>query len=331
MQSTGIQAAFFQHLKNLIPPNKSMVDEIAEILNISNDSAYRRIRTEKPISLEEIQKLAEHYKVSLDQFMHLQNDSFIFTGHLTNASDHLLEQWMEETYQQLLYINSFSHKHLYYHARDITHLYYFGIPEVWAFKSFVWKKSILIYDHLKGVKFSTEKHIEESGPQLAVKITNLFNQVPGSDIWNIDCINTALGQIEFYRDAEMFETKKDFENVCHGFLHLIEHLEKQAELGLKFKVGESNNPGTVPFHLYYYELSLGDNSAFVELDDTKISFINHSGINFIMTRDKRFTNHINQNLKTLIQKSTKLSAVGEKDRIVFFSRLRDRIKAVLSS
>ena len=69
-----------------------MVDEVADILCISNDSAYRRIRREKPISLEEIQKLSLHYKISLDQFMHLQSDSFIFTGHLTNASDHLLEQ-----------------------------------------------------------------------------------------------------------------------------------------------------------------------------------------------------------------------------------------------
>ena len=61
---------------------------------------------------------------------------------------------MQDTFQQLVFINSFKHKHLYYHARDIPHLYYFAIPEFWAFKSFVWKKSILIYEELKGVKFS---------------------------------------------------------------------------------------------------------------------------------------------------------------------------------
>ena len=87
-------------------------------------------------------ELPENYKISLDQFMKLQSNSFIFTGHLTNSSDYLLEQWMRDSLQNLLFINSFKHKHMYFHARDIPHLYYFYIPEFWAFKSFVFKKSI---------------------------------------------------------------------------------------------------------------------------------------------------------------------------------------------
>jgi hypothetical protein len=71
-----------------------MVDEVADLLNISNDSAYRRIRGEKPIALEEMQKLATHFKISLDQFLHLNSDSFIFTGKLANATNHVYEKWM---------------------------------------------------------------------------------------------------------------------------------------------------------------------------------------------------------------------------------------------
>jgi hypothetical protein len=260
--------------------------------------------------------------------MHLQSDSFIFTGHLTNASDHLLEQWMQDTLQQLVFINSFKHKHLYYHAKDIPHLYYFAIPEFWAFKSFVWKKSILLYEQLKGVKFSIAEQIDESCQELAKKIVDVFNQIPTSEIWNIDCVNTALGQIEFYRSANIFATKEDLDRVCQSFLRLIDHLEKQAEAGLKLKVGESHKVTSTPFHLYYNELSIGDNTGFAELDTTRITFLNHSVINFVGTRDERFNNHIHLNLKNLIRKSTQLSEVGEKDRINFFSRLREKVKAV---
>jgi plasmid maintenance system antidote protein VapI len=84
METSSAQQAFFQHVKGKIPPHISMVDEIAELLNISNDSAYRRIRADKPISFEELQKLCVHYKVSLDQFLNLQSDAFIFTGKLGN-------------------------------------------------------------------------------------------------------------------------------------------------------------------------------------------------------------------------------------------------------
>jgi len=326
METGNIQVLFFQHIKSLLPSHVAPVDAIANILNISNDSAYRRIRGEKPISLEEIQKLAAHYKISLDQFMHLQSDSFIFTGHLTNASDHIFEQWMQDTLKQLLFINSFKHKHFYYLAKDIPHLYYFAIPEFWAFKSFVWKKSILHYTELKGVKFSMEQQIKESHQEIAQKIVDVSIQIPTSEIWNIESINSTLRQIEFYRGANIFETKEDLNRFCQSFLHLIDHLEKQAETGLKSRVGHP--PGATPFHFYNNELILGDNTGFAELDTTKVTFLNHSVFNFVVTRDERFNNHMYDNLQNLIRKSTMLSGVGEKDRIKFFTRIRERIKAV---
>jgi|GEM_PF-5310014 len=81
MQSS-LQKLFFQHIKSLVPPHMSLVDEVADLLEISNDSAYRRIRSEKPIDLEEIQKLCGHFKISMDQLLNLQSDAFIFLGNL---------------------------------------------------------------------------------------------------------------------------------------------------------------------------------------------------------------------------------------------------------
>jgi hypothetical protein len=88
MESTGKQVAFFQHLKTQLPPHITMVDEIADVLGISNDSAYRRIRGEKPIDLEETYKLCTHFRVSMDQLLHLESDAFIFNGKLANESDY---------------------------------------------------------------------------------------------------------------------------------------------------------------------------------------------------------------------------------------------------
>ncbi len=68
MESTGAQQIFFGHIKGLLPQHISFVDEIAEVLNISNDSAYRRIRGEKSITLEEIKKLCTTFKISLDSY-----------------------------------------------------------------------------------------------------------------------------------------------------------------------------------------------------------------------------------------------------------------------
>src|SRR4051812_22999193 len=101
MDQPSVQQLFFQHIKTSLPPHLSFVDEIGELLNISNDSAYRRIRGEKPISFEEIQKLSSHYKISLDQFLHLQSDSLIFSGRLAMDQEQFFEQYLKNLLQNL--------------------------------------------------------------------------------------------------------------------------------------------------------------------------------------------------------------------------------------
>ncbi|MEE9462374.1 MAG: hypothetical protein V3V53_11120, partial [Bacteroidales bacterium] len=56
-----IQMQLFQNIRDQIPDHVSFVDEIAELLEISNDSAYRRIRGEKALSLFEVKKLCQRF------------------------------------------------------------------------------------------------------------------------------------------------------------------------------------------------------------------------------------------------------------------------------
>ena len=327
MGTTTTQILFFQHIKGLIPPHVSMVDTLAEILNISNDSAYRRIRGEKSISLEEAGVLADKFKISLDQFLHLKADSFIFSGQLTNPFDHRYENWMEDLLQQVRYMNGFQHKHLYYLAKDVPLLQQFIVPELAIFKSFLWRKSILHYEELKGQKFSLHKY-DQYHVELASKIVDVYNQIPSTEIWNVESINSTVRQIEFYKDSGMFETPEDVNELYNAVIRLIDHLEKQAETGLKFCVGKSPAPNAGTYRLFVNELILGDNTAFAELDDVKVTFLNHSVINYIGTHDERFNNHMSGSLQNLIGKSTQLSLVGEKERTQFFNRIRDKTKLV---
>ncbi len=325
MESLTAQQSFFQHIKSILPNHLSLIDEIADVLSISNDSVYRRVRGEKPITLDEAAKLAAHYKISLDQFLHLQSDSFIFTGRLANESDHVFEEWMQETARQVNYINSFSHKHIFYLAKDLPLMQQFLVPELTAFKSFFWRKSILHYDGMKGVKFSSKK-INNQHILLGKKIIDTYNQIPSSEIWHIESINSTIRQIEFYRESGIFESEEDVQQLYAGVLRLVNHLELQAELGLKFNIGEKPLPTAASYNLYNNELMLGDNTVLAQLDDQKITFLNHSVINYVATRDEQFNMHMNDAIQNLIRKSTQLSQVGEKERTRFFNRIRDKIK-----
>lgn len=60
-----------------MPDNLSFVHEIAELLEISYDSAYRRIRGEKELSLEELHRLSHKFEVSLDFLLGLQSNHVV--------------------------------------------------------------------------------------------------------------------------------------------------------------------------------------------------------------------------------------------------------------
>ena len=47
MDIHDFQQQIFQQIKSKLPATVSAVDEIAKLLNISSDSAYRRMRGEK--------------------------------------------------------------------------------------------------------------------------------------------------------------------------------------------------------------------------------------------------------------------------------------------
>ena len=326
MEANGIQVSFFQYLKSQLAPHLSLVDEIAEILNISNDSAYRRIRAEKPISFEELQKICVHYQVSLDQFLHLQSDSFIFSGKLATSSDSFYEQWINKLLQDLTFMNSFEQKHLYYLTKDIPFITYFQFPELAAFKSFFWMKSILHYEGLKGTKFSLENNYKQF-QETTKKVVTLYNNIPATEIWNTESVNTTIRQIEFYRESNMFESKKDLDRIYEQLEELINHIERQAEMGRKFTVGEPVKPTAADFHMFNNEVVIGDNTCLAELGKMRITYLNHSVINFITTRDVNFNNYIYDSIRNLIHKSTQISVVGEKDRSRFFNKLREEIHA----
>lgn len=320
-----IQVLFFQQIKALLPAHLSLVDEVAALLNISNDSAYRRIRNEKPLSLEEAEKLASHFSLSIDQFCKNGADAFLFFGKLANATDHVFEKWMENTLQQLQFMNSFENRHVYYLAKDIPLMQQFLVPELMAFKSFFWRKSILHYEELRGKRFSLQR-INSYHIQLAEKIVAVYNQLPSSDIWNIESINSTIRQIEFYRDSGAFETSGDLQQLYESIFRLIDHIEKQAESGLKFTVGGKPLPTAAAFHFFNNELILGDNTVMAVLNSTNVTFLNHSVINFIGTKDERFNKHMHDAIQNIIKKSTQLSVVGEKERVRFFNRIREKLK-----
>ena len=62
--AADVQNAFFERVRQKLNANLSLVNEIADVLEMSNDSAYRRLRGETALSLNEAFILANHFQIA---------------------------------------------------------------------------------------------------------------------------------------------------------------------------------------------------------------------------------------------------------------------------
>ena len=107
---------------------------------------------------------------------------------------------------------------------------------------------------------------------------------------------------------------------------LANHLELQAGTGKKLLYGKPDRRTNVSYDAYINTTLIGNNTVFVQSDNRRITFINHNGLNFMSTQDEGFCDFTFKHIQTVIQKSTHISVVGEKERSMFFNALRQKIQ-----
>lgn len=325
------QEFLFRRIKELLPPDISMVDSVAEILHVSSDSAYRRIRGETPIVLDEARELCNFFKLSLDQILNVKGGSTLFQNVRINAQTYNYEEYLKDLLKQLLYIGSFIHKEIIYRTKDMPLFHNFYYEPLIAFRYFFWMKTIIQHPDFLKKEFSLNC-ISPELVSLSQEISKGYNKVPSVEIWNTECINAAISQVEFYKDSGYFSSAGDIKVIYEALEETFVHIKNQVEFGGKFMPGEKSEVRKNNFTFFYNRVLLGDNTILGITDNVKTVFINYDGLNFITTRDEAFCNYVYSDLQNLIKRSTIISETSEKQRNIFFGimlkKINDRKKSV---
>ena len=324
MDTLHAQQTFFNDIKLKLPSHLSLVDEVAERLNISNDSAYRRIRGEKPIGLDEIQILCNYYKISLDQLLRIENDTAIFSGRMVDYTSFNLNQYLHEVLRTFQLFKAVPDAEIFNFNKDIPIFHFMQFPELCAFKYFFWKRTLMHYPELIKKQFDGEEN-DKDVMETGLKIIKLYVQIPSSEIWNDESINATIRQIEYYRQTNSFISKEIILKIYDQLEELINHLELESEKGLKFLYGDAPLASSASYKVFINECLLGDNTVYMQGKGMQATYINHGGMNFISTQDKSFCDYTFHNLTNIIKKSTPISISGEKERSMFFNAMRQKI------
>jgi hypothetical protein len=328
METNQLQQQLFNYLKELLPPHLSMVDEICDLLDLSADSVYRRIRGEKPISLTELKKICSHYHLSIDQLLQLENETVIFTAPGLNGKQVSMKDYLQNGLRQLKHFSSFKHTSLHYICKDSPIWYFYLFPALGAFKTFFWSKTIYDEPELQTKQFSMEEFSYSDCFAIGQQMLREHARYDTTEIWNNETMHSTISQIAYYRDSGNFKTAADFEAVIQALFQTLDHLQLQAEKGIKFMPGDTEVSYKGPINVFINELIIGNNTFVFSLDEQKIAMMAHSAINYVSTRDKRFADKTDMYFNTLISRSTLISKTGERERNRFFNTIRDKVTAL---
>lgn len=324
MTSGELQQALFTAIKTRAGENLLLAEEVARLLEISTDSAYRRIRGEKTISLDELHTLCTHYKISLDKLMQVDTGSFLFQGNFLDNKNFRFDDYLKSIIHQLGYISSFKQKEFFYLCKDSPIFHHFYFREFAAFKYYFWMSTLYYFPEFKNKKITLDDY-PDAFFTLGQQILHLYEEIDSVEIWNIENLNTSFRQIDYYRDSGLFRSDEDIIRVYDALENMLDHLEKQAELGYKFRIDDPERKPLGRYRMYFNEVVLGDNQMLAEMDGTRVAFVPHSAANYLVTRDATYCEKFHQYLQNLMRRSTLISEVSEKERSRFFRIMRDKI------
>jgi len=318
------QQVLFKNIKEKLPDNISLADDIADLLNVSTDSAYRRIRGEKALSMDELKDICAHYGISIDSLLGIESDSVTFNYKSLSEEQLNFEQYLSSMLEDITNIAAFEEKHIIYSAKDIPIFHYFHFPELATFKLFFWGKTILQFPELENKDFAPDV-LDKGLLELGKKILETYIHVPATELWNEETVNVTLKQILFYYESGMLKDKAQAASLMDELSKLIDHIKKQAAEGCKFLPGLKPAKAEGNFQLFYNEVLLLDNSLLITVGDTKMVYVTHNALNYLKTADTQFADQTQKWLENLKSKSSLISGVSEKERNKFFNTMQDKV------
>jgi len=310
---TTLQINFLNKIKELLPISSSFVDELAEILDVSNDSVYRRIRGDTALTINEVATLCEHFNISFDFFTKTsENVSFSYN---IQRDIEGFKNYLKSIIFALERINKSKNNFITYAAIDIPIFHNFNFDELGSFKLFYWMKAIVEEANIQSSKFKANI-VNQDIKDLWKNAYNLYCNTPSAEIWTDKTITSLIKQIEFFWDSGIFESKELALTVCKQAIESIQLIEKQAGLGNK----NINNPESEKSKFYFYlsDIEIGNNCILTKQEDNFMAFLSFNTFNSLTTTNQKFAKEIKIWQDNLIKKATLVSGVAERHRYQFF-------------
>ncbi len=317
--SLGHQQKFFAEITKRTISNQLLAIEISDLLKCSSESAYRRIRCETDLSLDEALILSRHYHVFLDGLGNTYANTVMLNYKPMTPENFDFKGYLEWTVKDLELISSLPDAEIIYTAKDIPIFHWLRYPLLSAFKIWFWMRSVFAVKSWRETKFDASL-IDPGTINIGKRAADLYANIKSTEIWNEGTAYTIFKQIEHYWESGLFADKKVVEQLIDELEKFFADLKTATDTGKKLGATAADN-----FKLYYNEVLLMNNTILVHSEKFKAVYQTFNSIEFLSTTDRVFYDHVNEWVQWQYDRSALISRQGEKERLKFFRVQEERI------
>ena len=96
-----VQVRFFEQIKASAGSNVSLAADLSDLLELSQDGIYRRMRGETVLSMDELVTICTHYKISPDMIGSVNDNTATFQFRKLDKNEGGLEEYLSSMLNDL--------------------------------------------------------------------------------------------------------------------------------------------------------------------------------------------------------------------------------------
>ncbi len=308
--------------------SKNLASELADLLGVNLDAAYRRMRGDTALTFDEIQKICQRFNISFDSVINYQGRLVPFQFNAMFKDKFSILQYLKGIEQELEMLAKMgsSDASMVLTAMDLPYFRQFGFKSLSRFKLFFWQRSVLNLPNFSTRKYDANESLGEY-EEITDRIYQSYHGVSSTEIWAPETLDSTIKQVQYYLESGLFVDKKSAQQICDDIDALLTKLEGEAQLGRKLI---QTPKGTIssPFEMYQSDIFLSNNCIQAVKDGRVYTYVSFNSFNSLMSFSPHFSDECNRWIEQIRLKSILLSEVSEKLRYQFFRSLREKLEGL---
>jgi len=308
-------------VKEALPTNANIADVLSDILPISREGVYRRIRGEVVFSFHEIYSIAQKLGLSVDYMIKSSsNESAIFEliqqpfqgseeeiYKTPNKFEQIMGLIMDDTSSKFeLSHNLFPQvpSHMFYHLSKYNSF-------KWIYKNENKKLKPVPYKEVDYPEHIFQLHKKNNIATMGIRQT--------SYIWDYTIVEMMVREIRYFAEIKLLD-KEDvtiLKNELHKFLSYVENLTFKGV----FSTGNKIN-------IYISGVNSDASYSYIETSKYRICMIGLFDFQYIISTDDVAYNMVKGKIQSLKMASTLITETNENYRLSFFRTQRELVNAL---